>query len=119
MAKHELVKVYDQHIPRHIRNFLEALTELNLHFTSRSLENIYQSQEERKLAVARAMRICSNMGMPVEQHFRRCFIVDITRHTTEEAWRMSKIAYCLALLNGDPDNPMVGRIQWELLKRMV
>ena len=118
-GRNEIIILENQPMPRHIRDFIEAIKELDMQFTSASLENIYQSDRDMEMAIARAMRVCSNIGLPLERHFRRRYLANEILHTLETDWRMSKVAYCLTLMNGNPDNPMVGRIQWELLKRMV
>ena len=119
MKTNEILVLDDQRVPRHIRAFIEAMEQLDMQFTSASLENIYQSDRDMEMAIARAMRVCSNIGLPLERHFRRRYLANENLHTLETDWRMSKVAYCLTLVNGNPDNPMVGRIQFELLRRMV
>ena len=119
MKTNEILVLDDQRVLRHIRAFVEAMEQLDMQFTSASLENIYQSARDMEMAIARAMRVCSNIGLPLERHFRRRYLANESLHTLETDWRMSKVAYCLTLVNGNPDNPMVGRIQWELLNRMV
>jgi len=119
MKTNEILVLDHQRIPQHIMAFLEALEQLNMQFSSASLENIYHSDHDMEMAIARAMRICSNIGLPLERHFRRRYLANPLLHTLETEWRMSKLAYCLALVNGNPDNPMVGRIQFELLRTMM
>lgn len=118
-GRNEIIILENQHVPQHIMAFIEAMEQLDMQFTSASLENIYQSEGEMEWAIVRAMRVCSNIGLPLERHFRRRYLANESVHTLETDWRMSKVAYCLTLINGNPDNPMVGRIQWELLRRMV
>ncbi|GAB4246388.1 MAG: hypothetical protein Tsb0034_25330 [Ekhidna sp.] len=119
MKTNEILVMDDQRVPLHIRTFIEAIEQLDMQFTSASLENIYRSDRDMEMAIARAMRVCRNIGLPLERHFRRRYLANSSQHTLQTDWKMSKVAYCLALVNGNPDNPMVGRIQWELLRKMV
>lgn len=119
MNRNQIIEIFDQPIPHHIRVFMEAVADMDLYFTAESLMDIYRTKEELKSAIDRAMHICNSIGLPLEQHFRSRYISDNIHHIVLQEWKMSKIAYCLTLVNGDPDNPMVGRIQYELLKRMI
>lgn len=102
-----------------LNDFLEALDQSEIHFSSKSLAFVFHSPEEMQKAISRAMNICSSIGMPLRQHFRRRFLSDSTLQTLEVDWSMSKLAYCLMLMNGSDDNPIVARFQWELIKKMV
>ena len=119
MKTYGIVEVRNQRIPRHIQEFMHAVADMELYFTAASLKGIYRSEREIELAIGRAMSVCKTIGLPLELHFRRRYISDSVHHTMEQDWRLSKVAYCLTLVNGDPENPMVGKIQWELLKRMM
>lgn len=119
MSINQIIEIYDQPVPHHIKLFMEAVADMDLLFTAESLLDIYQSQAELKSAIDRAMHICNSIGLPLEQHFRRRYISDSMHHIVLQDWKMSKLAYCLTLVNGDPDNPTVGRIQLALLKRMI
>jgi len=119
MNRNQIIEIYDQPVPPHIKAFLEAVSDMDLYLTAESLTDIYRSQKELELAIDRAMHICNSIGLPLEQHFRRRYISDSMHHIILQDWKLSKLAYCLILVNGDPDNPAVGRIQWELLNRTL
>ena len=100
--------------------FMEALTDQELHFMASTLEDVgFEPSEEITHAVERAMRICNNCGVPVREHFKTIYIADEAQHTVKKDWKLSKLAYSLTMLNGATDNPIVGRIQLEMLSRYI
>lgn len=119
MKTQGIVEVYNQDRSRQIQEFIDAVADMELYFTATSLKNIYRTEREIGSAIHRAMRVCVSIGLPLEQHFRRRYISDYAHHSIAQDWRMSKVAYCLTLVNGDPDNPIVGLMQWELVRKMM
>lgn len=114
-----VIEVEQHSIPDGVRNFLQAVLEMDLCYTSRSLTNLYKTDMDLHLAIRRVMRICLNAGMPLGKHFRAIYIFDGGNRTLKKEWKMSKIAYYLTLVDGSPDNPVVGRIQLEMLKGLL
>jgi len=111
----ELSQTYSRSV---LDDFVEAITDRELHYMASTLENVgFEPSEEITHAVERAMRICNNCGVPVREHFKTIYIADDAQHTVKKDWKLSKLAYSLAMLNGATDNPMVGRIQLEILSR--
>lgn len=100
-------------------NFLEALADCELCLNASSLENIYTSSDEIQYAVEKAMIICSVAGLPLRAHFKRVYISDEQTHVVKTDWKISKTAYRLTLINGYPGNPVVGRTQLEILRRLA
>lgn len=119
MKKNEIIEIYNSHVSKNINDFLEAIIEMELLFNSESLQNVYPSEQELRMAINRAMRICYNIGIPLERHFRIRYVSNHKQHSVTRVWKMSKAAYCLTLINGDPDNLTVGRMQWELINKML
>ena len=119
MKKNEIVEIYNSRIPISITEFIEAIIEMELLFNSESLHNFYPSEQQMEKAIKKAMRICYNLGIPLEQHFRIRFVSNHNQHSVKQVWKMSKAAYCLTLINGDPDNLSVGQMQWELINNML
>ncbi len=119
MKKDEIVEIYNSHLSQNIIEFIEAIIEKELLFNSESLQNVYPSEQELGTAIERAMRICYNQGIPLEKHFRIRYVSNQNQHTVTRVWKMSKLAYCLTLINGSPDNLTVGRMQWELINKML
>ncbi|WP_372643607.1 hypothetical protein [Ancylomarina sp.] len=119
MKKDEIVEIYNSHLSQDINDFFEAIIEKELLFNSESLQNVYPSEQEMGAAIERAMRICYNVGIPLEKHFRIRYVANHNQHTVTRVWKMSKAAYCLTLINGDLDNLLVSRMQWELINKML
>jgi hypothetical protein len=102
-----------------MEDFLEALEQKEMQFSCETLKFVYHTPEEIQQAVLRSMRICKAMGIDLRQHFRRRFLSSGARTELHIDWNLSKLAYCLMLLNGDADNKLVARFQWELLQKML
>lgn len=119
MKKDQIVEIYDSYLPPKIIELIEAIVDMGLLFNSESLQNVYPSEQELGAAVKRAMRICYNIGIPLEKHFRIRYVSDYNQHTVSQVWKMSKAAYCLTLINGDAENLTVGRMQWKLINKML
>lgn len=119
MKKIETIVPYNQNVPLHIGAFIEAIKQLEMRFNAASMEHFFESDKELEMAIKRAMAICRNLGFPLEQHFSKRYVSNSDSHNLKIDWQMSKTAYFLTMINGDPDNPLVGRFQWELLKKMV
>lgn len=99
-------------------DFEEAFNNRELHFMASTLEGVgFEPMEEITYAIERAMRICRNCGVPLRKHFKTIYIADDAHHMVRRDWRLSKLAYSLVMLNGPTDNPMVGRVQLEILSR--
>ncbi len=119
MENNQIVILEDYKLSRQLREFIEAIEQLDLHFSSTSLEHVYGQQDELEFAIERAIRVCNSLGMPLHKHFRKRFVSNIEVRTLKTDWNMSKLANSLTLMNGNPDNPMVSRMQLEILKRMI
>ena len=119
MKKDEIVEIYNSPLPQSIIEFIEAIIEMELLFNSESLQNVHPSEQELGTAIKKAMRICYNIGIPLEKHFRKRYVSNLHQHTVTQVWKMSKAAYCLTFINGDPDNLTVGRMQWELINKIL
>lgn len=119
MKKNDFLELYGSQTPQNIVDFMNAIIEMELFFDSQSLQYVYPTDGELTTAINRAMRVCCNLGLPLERHFRIRYISDYSKQTLIQVWKMSKAGYYLTLINGDPDNPMVGRMQWELIKRLI
>lgn len=119
MIQHLIIQSYPTGIPKGIADFQEALVARELYFSTSSLESIYKSTEEITEAIAKSIKVCRHAGISWDQHFRAVFLCDNESHSIKKDWKMSKLAYCLSILNGNPDNPFVGKMQLELLKDMI
>jgi hypothetical protein len=94
----------------------EALNNKRLTFQSGSFFKMgLGSMEEIEQAVDRAITICCNNGLSLEEHFKTIYISDRDNHSVSRDWKLSRLAYTLVLININSDNPLIGRMQLELL----
>lgn len=119
MKKDEIVEIYNSHLPPNIIEFIEAIIEMGLLFDSESLQKVYPSEKELGKAIKRAMHICYIIGIPLDKHFRIRYVSNHNQHTVTRVWKMSKAAYYLTLINGEPDNMTVSQMQWELINKVL
>lgn len=115
MVQYQVIVRQNGDIPKSIELFLEMLTEKELNFYADTLENVYTSTDELNSAVVKAIRICQSMGLPLNEHFKAVYLYDNDAHSVRRDWKLSKLAYYLSIINGNPANPIVGRMQIELL----
>ncbi|MFD1001155.1 hypothetical protein ACFQ21_17640 [Ohtaekwangia kribbensis] len=95
----------------------EAIHEQGLVFNTRSLVDIgFDPCDEIGSAVERAMQVCNYNGLRLNDHFKPIYVSDNDTHTVRKEWKLSRLAYMLVMLNGASDNPMAGRLQYEVLK---
>ena len=95
----------------------DAIHEQSLIFSTRSLVDIgFDPCDEICSAVERAMQVCNHNGLPVNDHFKPIFVSDNDAHTVCKEWKLSRLAYMLVMMNGASDNPMAGRLQYEVLR---
>ena len=94
----------------------EAMDDQNLIFTANSLLDIgFQSRSEINECISRAKAVCTCNGLPLHQHFKSIYISDEDHHTVQQEWKLSRLAYTLAILNGSSENPLVARLQMAIL----
>jgi len=98
----------------------EAMIHRMLQFKATSLHEAgFDTFEELNEAIERAMRVCRNAGIPVREHFKSVYISDENEHLVIQDWMLSRFAYLLVMLNGMPENPMVGQLQVRLIQNLI
>ena len=65
-------------------------------------------------AIAKAIQIAENTGLPTERHFKPIYLS--TGHSLYSDYKLSKLGLGLVLLNGDLEIPSVQNFQIQLLK---
>lgn len=113
-----LIEFYDKNSHPQLIGFMEAIVQRDLLFRASTLENIFKNTDEINRAVERAVAIFCNNGMSIEHNFKTIYISDCDKKHIMRDWMLTKQAFYLVMLNGDPDNLNVGRIQLELLSRL-
>ena len=59
--------------------------------------------------ILRTMKICSALDIPIGDNFKKIYRYDGAKMTLD--WRLSPLACYLLLLNGNPMNPSVAKVQ--------
>ena len=116
--KTTLIEFYDKNYHPQLIEFIEAMVDRDLLFRASSLETVFKNSEEINRAVERAVTIYCNNNLPIQDNFKMIYISDDERKYVIKDWMLSKQAFCLVMLNGDPGNLNIGRIQLELLNRL-
>jgi hypothetical protein len=98
----------------------EAVNDRALVFNALSLRKIgFESLVEINKAVERAIAICYHNGVSPREHFKAIYIADEETHTIRKDWKLSRLAYTLAIFNGASDNANVARLQFEIVKNYL
>ena len=59
--------------------------------------------------ILRTMHICSALDIPIDDNFKKTYRYDGEQMVTD--WQLSPLACYLLLLNGNPMNPSVAKVQ--------
>jgi len=114
-----LVEIFENYYHYSLAEFMEAIADNELIFRASTLNEIFHDQDEISKALNRAMCICNNCGLPIREHFKAIYMADYSIRSIKLDWKLSKLAYVLSVLNGNPENPIVGQLQIELLKQFI
>lgn len=114
-----LVEIFENYYHPSLDEFLEAMADRDLIFRASSLHKILHDEDEITNALSRAMHVCNNCGLPIREHFRAIYMADDDVQSIKIDWKLSKLAYILSILNGNPENPVVGQMQIKLLKKLI
>ena len=92
----------------------ERLAERALHhYASELLAKAIRDQDELEQALQKAMTALCAAHLPCRQHMKKVFIS--YGHDIKNDWLLSDLAMRLILMNADTSNPVVARLQVELL----
>lgn len=104
---------FDYHSPV-MDEFEDRLVERTLtHYASQLLESCLATEEELDAAVQKALTAINTVHIPASNHFRKIFISLGQEVKTD--WLVSDLAFRLIILNADVANPIVARLQVEIL----
>lgn len=100
-----------------IEEFIRKLRELELiYYASEAADEMnFKDVVEFHEAVKRAMKLCVNVGLPLEGNF-----MQIYKSSTDGIiydWKISPLAYHLVCLNGECYNPKVAKLQVDLITK--
>jgi len=92
----------------------EKLVSRNLiHYTSELLEKGLQNEDELGAALQKALTVLGAAQVPAYMHFKKIFVCK--GHDIVPDWLASTLGMQLILLNANVDNPVVARLQIEVL----
>lgn len=99
--------------------FLHSLQESKLRYYASELQNILEMNtlESLEAALLRAMNVCRHQQLDLAEHFKpiyRCKESGVVKD-----WKLSPLAWCLVMINADPANPAVARMQLTLLAKSI
>lgn len=104
----------EDHYSDPLDSFMEKLYETQLRYLASELLSFgLTSMSEIEDAVARALHVCRAAGLPAKQHFKPVYVYG--RGEIIADWRLSSLGRKLVLLNANPKNPYVARLQLELV----
>lgn len=92
----------------------EAST-LPAYYASELLEGLSYQPDQATEALARAMRGCAALGMPVALNFRRTYCC--YEGQVNEDWQLTPLASHFLVINCDPSHPAVAGAQLHILRK--
>lgn len=81
-----------------------------IYYASEIFVSVGLSQEELKMAIDRAFKACTTLNISIDNHFKPVFRSD-GMHEMEPDWRLSALACYLLIINADPSNSNVAKVQ--------
>ena len=94
--------------------FRDCVYDAELQYRASDLESYgLHTFYEMEAAVERAMQVCRTLDLPVRAHFKVIYISQ--DHQLYCDWRLSALGRKLVLLNANPSNRYIARLQIELM----
>jgi hypothetical protein len=105
-----MLKLYDpwEHILQSLQQ-KERDPEL-LYYASEIEQSMGFTDNEIETAIERAFQACSTMHITIEDHFKPIFRSDNSQELLND-WKLSSLACYLLIINANPSNANVARIQ--------
>ncbi len=105
----------DQFSNPHFIDFLHSLQESKLRYYASELQKIlnFTSLSPLEDALMRAMNVCRLQQLDLAEHFKPIYRCEETGVVKD--WKLSPLAWCLVMINADPANPEVARMQLALI----
>lgn len=96
--------------------FRNAIEDMRFLFKASKLYDTGMANSEEVIrAVEHAMKVCIISEIPVQQHFKAIYVANNQQKIMKD-WMLSRLGFALVMLNGDPENPTVGKLQIELVR---
>ena len=115
----EIVEFYREDPFDCLKDFIKAIQERALVYHTGMMEDRFDTHDDLLFALERAMRICSNCGVPQQEHLREIYISNSQKHSVKKDWSLSKFGYFLLVLNGNPNNPFLSRLELTIINRLI
>ncbi|NMM49967.1 hypothetical protein [Marinigracilibium pacificum] len=118
---YEITNYGNQNSNPAFHRFENAIREKGLSFNASSIIKLTGKELSNDIneAIFKAIQVCMNSGIPVEEHFMKYYISDEDNHTVSHDWKLSKFAYTLVLLNKAPDHPFVSQMQTQMIREFL
>lgn len=98
-----------------IEEFIESVLEQCLvYYASDAATRMEFQDGEFQEAMKRAMELCSNAGIPIEENFKKVYKCSYDGISYD--WKLSVLGYKLVCVNGGSSNPNVAMMQLQLLQ---
>ncbi|MCE3280081.1 MAG: hypothetical protein K0S44_2272 [Bacteroidetes bacterium] len=78
-------------------------------YASELIERLSVTEEDLDAAIERAFKACSSLNISIKQNFKSVFRTCEDHLVTD--WRLSPLACYLIVINADPSNEQVARMQ--------
>jgi len=78
-------------------------------YASELMENLDVPEEELDIAIERAFKACASLNISIKQNFKSVFRTCDDHLVTD--WKLSPLACYLIVINADPANQRVARMQ--------
>lgn len=97
--------------------FLHSLQESKLRYYASELQRILDmaTLDLLEAALLRAMNVCRHQQLDLAEHFKPIYRCEESGVVKD--WKLSPLAWCLVMINADPANPEVARMQLVLLAK--
>jgi len=88
-----------------------------IHYAASLEERCMLDEVQLEKAVQRALRVCISAGISPTEHFRSIFVY--AGAAIRRDWLVSDLGLKLIMLNADVSNPVIARMQIELLSNTL
>ena len=88
-----------------------------IHYACSLQERCMLDDNQLENAVQRALRVCIAAGISPTEHFRKIFVY--AGSDIRQDWLVSDLGLQLIMLNADISNPIIARMQIELLSHTL
>lgn len=100
-----------------VEEFEDLFSGLSLQLFASDLSSLgIEHGPEMYEAVQRAMMACRGAGLSVDRNFKEIFVS--RGGVIYRDWKISSLARNLIILNADPSNPIIAKIQVKLANRI-